>query len=67
MSHIPLSPAIVETLASPAKGQIDYWDGALPGFGIRLSQGGTKSWVVMLRREKRKVRVTLDSDLIAAA
>ena len=59
MSYIPLSPAIVETLASPAKGQIDYWDGALPGFGIRLSQGGTKSWVVMLRREKRKVRVTL--------
>ena len=59
MSHIPLTPAIVETLASPAKGQIDYWDGALPGFGIRLSQGGTKSWVVMLRREKRKVRVTL--------
>jgi len=59
MSHIPLTPAIVETLSSPAKGQIDYWDGALPGFGIRLSQGGTKSWVVMLRREKRKVRVTL--------
>lgn len=59
MSHIPLTPAIVENLASPAKGQIDYWDGALPGFGIRLSQGGTKSWVVMLRREKRKVRVTL--------
>lgn len=59
MSHIPLTLAIVETLASPAKGQIDYWDGALPGFGIRVSQGGTKSWVVMLRREKRKVRVTL--------
>lgn len=59
MSHVPLTSVIVDTLASPAKGQVDYWDGALPGFGIRVSQGGTKSWVVMLRREKRKVRVTL--------
>ncbi|MFN0043222.1 MAG: response regulator [Alphaproteobacteria bacterium] len=43
----------------PSRGQIDLWDESFPGFGLRISQGGTRAWVVMVRRDRRKVRVTL--------
>ena len=32
--------------AHPTKGQISYWDDKLPSFGFRVSQGGTKTFVL---------------------
>ncbi|MBK5282181.1 MAG: integrase arm-type DNA-binding domain-containing protein [Nitrospiraceae bacterium] len=29
--------------------QTDYWDNSTPGFGLRVTSTGTKSWVVMTR------------------
>src|SRR5262249_7569834 len=42
-----------------ATGQIDYWDESLPGFGIRLSAGGARAWMLMYRSGRRKVRLKL--------
>jgi len=33
----------------PPTQQITYWDESLPGFGVRVSYRGTKTWTVMYR------------------
>ena len=40
-------------------GQTDYWDTLLPGFGVRVSYGGRKAFVVMTRCGGRVRRFTL--------
>ena len=42
-----LTSKTVEHLAPPEKGQKIHFDDALRGFGIRLSQGGSKTWVIV--------------------
>lgn len=39
--------------------QIDYWDKTLPGFGMRVSSDGTRTWNVMYRYNARKRRMKL--------
>ena len=41
-----LTHSFVEALKPPAAGQTDYWDAKTAGFGLRISMGGTKSWLV---------------------
>lgn len=36
-----------QKLTPPTTGQVTVWDTNLKGFGVRLSQGGSKSFVVM--------------------
>ena len=42
-----LTDRTLKTLPAPESGQVTYWDIALSGFGVRVSQGGTKSFVVV--------------------
>ncbi len=49
----------VQSWKLPASGQVDYWDEKTPGFGLRVSAGGRKTWMVMYRLGRRKVRLTL--------
>src|SRR4029434_3149910 len=43
----------------PATVRIDYWDESLPGFGLRITPDGQKTWTVMYRFGGRKRRYTL--------
>jgi len=42
-----LSDVTVRNLPLPEKGQVTHWDVGLPGFGVRVSQGGTKTFIVI--------------------
>lgn len=56
-----LSAKLIEHLKSPVAGQVEVFDRTLPGFGIRLSKGGKKAWVLLYRVHGRKRRMTLGS------
>ena len=46
----------------PSGKQVDYWDEATPGFGLRVSGGGRKTFIAMFRlrdADKTKCRMTL--------
>ncbi len=44
----------IEKLSPPEKGQKTYYDDGLPGFGIRISQGGAKSFVVVYGQNRQR-------------
>src|SRR5438270_13765259 len=43
----------------PKPKQLDYFDDTLPGFGLRVSYNGGKSWIVLYRCNGIKGRLTL--------
>jgi integrase len=43
----------------PKPKQLDYFDDTLPGFGLRVSYNGRKSWIVLYRCNGTKGRLTL--------
>jgi len=59
MPRIHLTARKLDSLKAPTAGQADYWDEGLPGFGVRISAGGRRAWVIMYRLGRRKVRLTL--------
>ena len=54
-----LTSVFVESVKPPETGQVEYWDGKIAGFGLRVSQGGTKTWVLMYRFGKQLKRMKL--------
>ncbi len=59
MPSMTLTDRTVRSLAPPSKGRVTYIDKTLPGFGLRVTAPGAKSWVVVYRHRGRKRRVTL--------
>jgi integrase len=49
----------ISTLPKPDEGQVDYFDEDLPGFGLRVSYGGKRTWIVMYRYNGVKRRMKL--------
>lgn len=43
----------------PTVTRSDFWDDSVPGFGIRVTKGGRKTWVLMYRTGLKKRRFTL--------
>ena len=46
--HAVLTELAVRATKPPERGTVTIWDGALKHFGLRVSQGGTKSFIVLL-------------------
>jgi CheY-like chemotaxis protein len=59
MPAVDFTRISAEALPIPARGQVDYWDSRQSGLGLRVSQGGSRVWVVMARVGGRKRRITL--------
>jgi integrase len=56
-----LTDAFVKTLAAPAKNRIEVRDAEIPGFAIRITEKGAKSWILVYYLRGRKCRLTLGS------
>ena len=64
MPTIPFTVRKLESLKSPASGRVDYWDEDVPGFGLRISAAGKRTWVAMYRtKEGRQRRLKLGTFL----
>jgi integrase len=59
MPRITMTDRSVQALKPQAGKQIDYLDARFPGFGIRVSPSGRRSWIVLYRFHGRPRRVTL--------
>ena len=55
MPKIRLTDLGLRSLPIPQKGQVDYWDITLPTFGCRVSQGGSKTFVINIRDSRRSI------------
>src|SRR3954470_12440550 len=61
MPAIRLTQVAVDRLSPPASGRIIHWDRHLPGFGLRVTAKGSKSWVAMYRVGGKPVMETIGS------
>lgn len=59
MSKIAFSDLAIRNLPAPERGQSRYWDASLSGFGLRVSQGGSKTFVVLDPRAKVRTQETI--------
>jgi integrase len=57
--NLKLTQAAVERLKPPATGRLEVWDSQLPGFGLRISSSGHKTWQVLYRVDGKMVREKL--------
>ncbi len=48
-----LTDVTVRAIPAPAKGQIKVCDDTLRGFGIRVSQGGTRTFFLQVGSDRR--------------
>lgn len=59
-----LTELLVAKAAPPPSGRVTLWDAMLPGFGLRITDKGAKSWIVMYRlggRDAPRKRLKLGS------
>jgi hypothetical protein len=61
MPTLRLTARTVNALKADPDHQVDYCDESLPGFVVRVSKFGKKSWCVVYRHAGKVRRLTLDS------
>jgi integrase len=59
MSRRHLTAAGVSRIKLPVAGQADHFDAGYPGLALRLSYGGSRSWVYFYRWHGKQRRLTL--------
>ncbi|MBT3844235.1 MAG: integrase family protein [Gammaproteobacteria bacterium] len=58
-NKIKLTKTAVEKI-EPTKGkQVIYWDAQISGFGVRVSAGGTKTYILQRRLGNEEIKITL--------
>ena len=56
---VKLSKTVVDNAEAPATGQKFIWDTQIGGFGLRITSGGTRTFIVQKRINGKDRRVTL--------
>jgi integrase len=61
MAKRTLTDRFVKTAPPPGGGlrQVDYWDAVTPGFGLRVTSEGVKTWSIIYRIDGKQVRQSL--------
>jgi integrase len=54
-----LAKGFLEAVVPPAKGESFLWSSELPGWGLRVSQTGKRSWIVQCRIDGQSRRTTI--------
>ena len=54
-----ITEMVVRNAKPPERGQYVIFDDLVKGFGFRLSQGGARSWVVVISRNTKKKKITI--------
>jgi integrase len=57
--RVKLTTQFIEAMKPPERGQVDCWDTKVTGLGLRVSQGGKKTWTVLYRKDGIGRRLTL--------
>jgi hypothetical protein len=57
-----LTQTVVDRLTPPISGRLELFDTQCPGFGLRVSTSGRKTWFVMYRVGGSLVRETLGTN-----
>jgi len=52
---VRLTDITIKNLKPPAKGQVDYWCDHLPTFGVRVSQGGSRSFILKKENSRQVI------------
>lgn len=56
-----LSEQLVRKALPPVRGQLVLWDDGVRGFGLRVTPGGAKSFILDYRADQRQRRITIGS------
>ncbi|WP_295133400.1 tyrosine-type recombinase/integrase [uncultured Reyranella sp.] len=56
MANLLFTDMALRSLAPPPQGQVDYFDDALAGFGLRVSQKGTKAFFLLTGKKNNRRR-----------
>jgi integrase len=59
MPSVKLSQKFISNVSPPPRGRVEHWDTHTTGLGLRVTEKGAKSWVVMYRVNGRQRRLTL--------
>ena len=59
MTKSPFSDMFLRKITPPSAGRMEYYDGKVPGFGVRVAKGGRKTFFVVGRQGKAFRRVSL--------
>jgi integrase len=61
MMRKKMTDRVAAQIPLPTSGRTDIWDVITPGFGLRVSASGSRTWIAMIRREgeRNASRITL--------
>src|SRR5688572_20978873 len=61
MPNLRFTQEAIDSLKPPPTGQLLLWDSTTPGFGLRISATGKKTWVAQYRVNGKAVTETIGS------
>lgn len=53
-----LTEIYIDNISTPKTGRVEHWDTLVPGFGLRITETGARSWTLLYRHEGKPRRMT---------